>query len=328
MNGIEANGMTAFLPLLWVLALNLAVGLAVVNKRKYERMNKRIGVEMELIKTSSIRGSPHEKMANWITKRIQLNDSLKSDKTRRMLKRIRVGFEGYTHEVMNRTKLVTDSSLNHGGFEIVSPPLSGDSEQRSWLSRICSALRGVAGVDSSCGVHVHVGLKDYETGEWLVQSTDENYSDYDQAKSIVGRVGYAYGWFQEPMNKLVSRSRRNGRWSHDTKYLVRQFANPNEIELEPRWNDDKEDYDAPLKSTDPIRIGLEMYNSLYSHGRYQCVNPEAFGKYEPLSLGHIKVVLMQTRFRIGLTFATCLPADVLTNLGLILPTTTVNRITT
>ena len=86
MNGIEANGMTAFLPLLWVLALNLAVGLAVVSKRKYERMNKRIGVEMELIKASKIRNSPHEKMANWIMKRIELTDSLKTPKTRKMLK--------------------------------------------------------------------------------------------------------------------------------------------------------------------------------------------------------------------------------------------------
>lgn len=284
MNGIEANGMTAFLPLLWVLALNLAVGLAVVSKRKYERMNKRIGVEMELIKASKIRNSPHEKMANWIMKRIELTDSLKTTKTRKMLKRIRVGFDGYTHEVMNRTKLVTDSSLNAGGFEIVSPPLSGDSEQRSWLTRICSALRGVASVDSSCGVHVHVGLKDYNTGEWLVKSSDENYHSSDAAQAVVGRVGWAYGYFQSVLNLLVSPSRRNGQWSHDTRYMTDTYSDPAlVVEESRRWftNDDgTEDVEMVKTEIDnPIRIGQMMYRTLRSNGRYQCVNPEAFSKY-------------------------------------------------
>jgi len=284
MNGIEANGMSAFLPLLWVLALNLAIGLAVVNKRKYERMNKRIGVEMELIKASKIRNSPHEKMANWIMKRIELTDSLKTTKTRKMLKRIRVAFDGYTHEVMNRTKLVTDSSLNAGGFEIVSPPLSGDSEQRSWLTRICSALRGVASVDSSCGVHVHVGLKDYNTGEWLVKSSDENYHSSDAAQAVVGRVGWAYGYFQSVLNLLVSPSRRNGQWSHDTRYMLDTFSDPAlVVEESRRWftNENGEE-DVEMVKTEidnPIRIGQMMYRTLRSNGRYQCVNPEAFSKY-------------------------------------------------
>lgn len=282
--GIEATDNTGMLPMLWVLGLMAAVVMSVVSKRKYERMDKRIGVEIELIKARKLRDTPHDKMANWMMKRIQLNDSLKSGKTRKMLRRINIEFDGYTHEVMSRTKLVTDSSLNSGGFEIVSPPLSGDGEQRSWLQRICSALRGVASVDSSCGIHVHVGLKDYQTGQWLVASEDfdGDYTDYDVAMAVVGRVGYAYGYFQPVLNKMVARSRRNGQWSHDTSYLCRQFDNPQLIVVEDDryWDDENECYEYKTNTIKhPILIGQTLYNKLREQGRYQCVNPEAFSKY-------------------------------------------------
>ena len=279
--GMEATGMATVLPMLWVLGLMAAVVLSVVSKRKYERMNKRIGVEIELIKASKLRNSPHEKMANWITKRIEKHDSLISNRTRKQLRRIRIQYDGYTHEVMSRTKLVTDSSLNSGGFEIVSPPLSGDKDQRSWVTRICSALRGVAGVDPSTSVHVHVGLKDYETGEMLVASSHDDYTDYDQGKAVVGRVGYAYGFFQSVLNKMVSPSRRNGRWSKDTSWLVRKYPDARCITIhDTEWSDDNETYEDVTRTLiAPIEIGLRLYETLRNEGRYQCVNPEAFHKY-------------------------------------------------
>ena len=157
-----------------------------------------------------------------------------------MLNRIRIKYSGYTHEVTEVTKLVTDGSLNDGGFEVVSPPLSGDLEQRSWVQRICQSLRGVAGVDSSCSVHVHVGLRDYDTSrfdahEMGVESVDDaNYNAETAAKAVVGRVGWAYGYFQSVLNKMVSPSRRNGRWSRDITYMCSQFDNITELKIDSR----------------------------------------------------------------------------------------------
>ena len=279
-----ANGLALLLPMLWVFVLMAAVGMTVINKHKNERMSKRIGIELELIKKAHIQNSPHEKMAQWLDKQIKINDSLASSKTKKLLQRIKVRYAGYTHEVMRDTKLVTDASLNSGGFEIVSPPLSGDANQRSWLSRISSALRGVAGVDPSTSAHIHVGLKDYETGEWLVKV--EGQSDYDVAKAICGNTAYAYGYFQDVLNKLVSSSRRDGRWSRDVRYLPKLYQDVDEITLKSRsWDDDDEEYIfSESQTTDSVRIGLKLFEHLEDGGgrndpRYQCVNPLSLAKY-------------------------------------------------
>ncbi len=286
MNGIEANGLAIVLPMLWVIGLMVAVGMTVISKHKNERMSKRIGIELELIKKLHLRDSPHERMALWIDRQVKSNDSLLSAKTKKLLKRISIRYDGYTHEVMNRTKLVTDSSLSSGGFEIVSPPLSGDYDQRSWLSRISSALRGVAGVDSSTSAHIHVGLKDYESGEWLVKATGMEWSDYDVAKAICGNTAYAYGYFQTVLNKMVSPSRRDGRWSKDVRYLPQMFEDISPMAFtERKWDVDEDRYITNVvESDDNIRIGLHFFETLLEGGgrndsRYQCVNPLAVQKY-------------------------------------------------
>tara|TARA_R110002096_G_scaffold156421_4_gene320986 strand:- start:777 stop:3344 length:2568 start_codon:yes stop_codon:yes gene_type:complete len=290
MNGMEANGLAIVLPMLWVFVLMAAVVMNVVSKHKNERMNKRIGIEMELIKNAHSRDSPHEKLAQWINKQVAVHDSLTSSKTRQLLRRINVAYMGYTHEVVNQTKLVTDSSLNNGGIEIVSPPLSGDRDQRSWLSRMSSALRGVVTIDSSTSVHVHVGLRNADDGQYdpfvyeLAAKLGMNPAEV--ASAIVGRVGYAYGYFQTVLNKLVSPSRRNGRWCRDTAYMAIDMPNPSEIILHSReWSDEEDCYEAKTKSiTCPTKIGIALYEHLSSGGRsndsrYQCVNPQAFRKY-------------------------------------------------
>jgi hypothetical protein len=268
--------------------------LAVLAVRRNERMNMRIGLEIEAIKKAHIRESPHEKLAVWVAKRDELVRSLMSSRTRRKLDAIRVQYAGYTHEVMTHTKIVTDSSLSRGGFEIVSPPLNGRQKVMSWISRICSHLRGVAEVDRSCGLHVHVGLKDYGSsvnpiemgfepdlaGNW--QGRPEHYG-----KAVTGRVAWAYGYFQGPINLMVSESRRNGEWSRDVKYISERYPNPSVISVRKRvWNDDREQYEATIaKEVSPLKIGLQFYDTLYegnpSYGdsRYQCVNPQSFPKY-------------------------------------------------
>jgi hypothetical protein len=60
----------------------------------------------------------------------------------------------YTHQVMNSWKIVTDASVM-GGYELVSPPLSGRAGLDQ-LKKACAALAACgARVNRSCGLHVH-----------------------------------------------------------------------------------------------------------------------------------------------------------------------------
>ena len=149
MQTTNTTGNIAFDLLVCILALLpiMMPLLAVAAIKRNERMNMRIGLEIEAIKKAHIRESPHEKMAHWIMKCDEKMLKLMSPRTRRTMRRIQCAFRGYTHEVMDETKIVTDSSLSRGGFEIVSPPLMGRGVVMSWISRMMSHLRGVAEVD-------------------------------------------------------------------------------------------------------------------------------------------------------------------------------------
>lgn len=267
--GNTGEGTMALLPLIWVLVLMMAVAVSVVARKRNKRMNKRIGVEMEIIKAAHIQHAPNEKLATWLTKHgVESYDA------------------GYTHEVVDRTKVVSDASLNRGGIEIVSPPLLG-ADGDSWISKVCNALKRVAGVDTSCGLHIHIGLRTY--GE------DFNDDDFDQpanrrasqkAQGVVGRVAYAYGWFQTVLNSMVSESRRNGQYSRNTEYLVDLHPNLSSVTNSTRdWDEDGNVSYIENIITDPTEVGVFL-SRLHANGnpagwdsRYQCVNPHSFGKY-------------------------------------------------
>lgn len=79
---------------------------------------------------------------------------------------IQVSFEGYTHQVMNTWKLVTDVSVtgtNTGkgkGLELVSPPLTSTEMERQ-LKIVSEVLNDLgAKVDKTCGLHVHHDIQD------------------------------------------------------------------------------------------------------------------------------------------------------------------------
>ena len=65
-------------------------------------------------------------------------------------------YEGYSHEVMNSWKVVTDVSLRGGRtFEAVSPPLKGRDGLEE-IAKVVDALDDAgATVNKSCGIHVH-----------------------------------------------------------------------------------------------------------------------------------------------------------------------------
>lgn len=71
-------------------------------------------------------------------------------------------FEGYSHEVVDRWKIVTDSSIKGSyAIEVVSPILRGRKGLQQ-LRRVLAVLRGLGcQVNYSCGIHVHHEVKDF-----------------------------------------------------------------------------------------------------------------------------------------------------------------------
>ena len=77
---------------------------------------------------------------------------------------IDAAYEGYTHRTTNHWKVVTDGSVNRygTGYELVSPPISGD-EGLAELERALEILNELgAKVDRTCGVHVHHDASDFD----------------------------------------------------------------------------------------------------------------------------------------------------------------------
>ncbi len=68
--------------------------------------------------------------------------------------------EGYNHTTRPHWKIVTDSSIRGGGYELVSPILKGE-EGLDEVRRVCEVLNAQgATVNRSCGLHVHHGAGD------------------------------------------------------------------------------------------------------------------------------------------------------------------------
>lgn len=67
--------------------------------------------------------------------------------------------ENYNHQVSSAWKIVTDASVS-GGFEVVSPILSGN-EGLAEVQKVSDALVNAgATVEKDCGFHVHVDARD------------------------------------------------------------------------------------------------------------------------------------------------------------------------
>jgi len=103
---------------------------------------------------------------------------------------IEVRNEGYNHTTRSYWKLTTDSSVsstgtgrNYGGWELVSPPLSG-SEGFQQLQTVCTALAEAgATVDKSCGLHIH-----HEARELTVQTARNLIRNYTTARQTINRL--------------------------------------------------------------------------------------------------------------------------------------------
>lgn len=68
---------------------------------------------------------------------------------------LEVRAEDYNHRTRPHWKIVTDSSVSRG-FELVSPPLSGEDGIEEVKRAVAALVEAGCTVDTSCGLHVHV----------------------------------------------------------------------------------------------------------------------------------------------------------------------------
>lgn len=116
---------------------------------------------------------------------------------------VNIKSEGYTHQVKNYWKIVTDGSVvGTNGKEIVSPILKGKKgilEMRKCLTALLNA--GVL-INESMGVHLHFGARDLTLQQW---------------KNLL----FNYYGFQPIIDKMLAGYRRNNKkWAMqlDSKY--------------------------------------------------------------------------------------------------------------
>jgi len=125
---------------------------------------------------------------------------------------INITDEGYTHRVMDSWKCVSDSSLSHGGFELVSPPMKGASNIDNQITTICEAIKGLTRVNSTCGIHVHFEVLDKYHFKRRVDTRTERGKlqalKNKPAKKFTANLLRNYGYFQTVIDSLVAPSRR------------------------------------------------------------------------------------------------------------------------
>ena len=111
----------------------------------------------------------------------------------------------YNHRTATCWKIVPDSSLTLGGFEVVSPILVGEAGLQT-VRKVAAALNAAgASVDRSCGFHVHVDARDLGID------------------SIV-QVAARYNRFENDINTFMPASRRESRYCQPISNLFENHS--------------------------------------------------------------------------------------------------------
>ena len=103
---------------------------------------------------------------------------------------------GYSDRDTSSWRLKTDSSLSHGGLELVTPILN-DMDDLQKLKSVIKVIADNGRINASCGLHVHTDARNTET---------------KQVKKLIKYISK----YELALNKLVSSSRRGeSRWCKD-----------------------------------------------------------------------------------------------------------------
>jgi len=304
----EADGLGFVLAMGWVLVLMAATILSASVQRKNERKQYAqvgatkmygIGLEIEAIRAAHAESAPNQKIAHWLNlhkakdapgafKRFlsfvqgQNANARRTRAARRAyLRSVKKPTEqtNHTHQssdwMQGRTtggvtRVTTDGSLSSGGFEVVSPPLAPE-EVTAWILETVEPLRAIATINRTTGLHAHVALrKPHESfGE------HDGVPTHDEAKSIGGRVAYAWSYFWHDLNKIFPASRWDNQYAQATD-LHHVGNHPHDMEFTATshtrrtYNHETDEYEM-IEQT-----GDKHYHYLFDwqagHGRYQHLN--------------------------------------------------------
>lgn len=192
----SSSMMLSLLPMMWALVLTMACGMAWLGSRHNARLEERYGLEVEALKQAA--RSNNTVLATYLW--------------RRSAAAIKAGEASRTSTDWSRTNVVYDGSL-HGGdqgsAEIVSPPLIGRPSLRGWVRAVGTSLAGVMGIDRSCGLHTHIGLRD-PGGSFDNQNNGP--TSPEEARNLGVRVAVMYYNYLRAFHSLVSPSRRHNHY--------------------------------------------------------------------------------------------------------------------
>tara|TARA_R110001592_G_scaffold181495_1_gene424268 strand:- start:1947 stop:4772 length:2826 start_codon:yes stop_codon:yes gene_type:complete len=280
LNGAD-GALSAVIAMLWVFGLMACVVVTFAANRREQTMltqvgnndlRMRVGVEIEVLRNAHAEDAPNHSIANWLdlmrskhgdkfveeylaTLKRRASEYRKTRQQRRAALRqnLPAAFkansgwaiqqEGWSSGNTARyTKVTSDGSLNSGGFEVVSHPLL-DGAHHGWLARVGTLLRHITRIDRSCGLHVHIGLRDPHT-----HFGDEGQMSRNAAKAIAGRCAWAYTYFGDVLNQFVSASRASATYCQPARHLMSTFADPkvslHSVENTHRMEVDENDFDT------------------------------------------------------------------------------------
>ena len=105
---------------------------------------------------------------------------------------INVQIEGYNHDTCSHWKIVSDGSVN-GGWELVSPPLSGNAGIDEVRKAATAMVEAGAFVDRQCGLHVHVDANDLSAAT-IVNLTKRYATHENEINKLIPSFRHACEW--------------------------------------------------------------------------------------------------------------------------------------
>jgi biotin operon repressor len=117
---------------------------------------------------------------------------------------INVQIEGYNHDTRSHWKIVSDGSVSDG-WELVSPPLSGNAGLEEVRTAANAMVAAGAYVDRECGLHVHVDANDLSAAT-IVNLTKRYATHENEINKLIPSFRHSCSWAKsmEPVSTMVS----------------------------------------------------------------------------------------------------------------------------
>lgn len=114
---------------------------------------------------------------------------------------LNVQIEGYNHDTRSHWKIVSDGSVSDG-WELVSPPLSGNAGLEEVRTAANAMVAAGAYVDRECGLHVHVDGANLSAAT-IVNMTERYARHEGEINKLVPSFRHACSWARS-MNTVAS----------------------------------------------------------------------------------------------------------------------------